>query len=566
MTRLRNRRREHSALRNKAPEVALSGKLRDSIREHDEDENTGAESLESGATAAELLADRAHRQRASYRAAEEQAHRAEDTGREGTGSSLGRSTDRAGSGTGAGRYTEGSRAGAGAGNAGTAGTVYTGGSTKYDGGAASGSAQGMADGLGEELTAERAGGSNMLSRWRQRYDIKRQYAAARSGGAAGSGAGAGAGGAGSAGAEGAARESGSIFSKAADSAKEVGENAVQFVAEHWSILLIIGVVLILILMLSTVMTSCSSVGTGGGDVIVGTSYTAADDDVLGAEEDYIALEEALNQQIIEVRSQHPGYDEYRFDLDEIGHDPYQLAAILTILKEDYTREEVQELLQEILDLQYEIELTPSSETRHHSDENHTAYEWNILTIRLKNKGLDHVVEELGLDEDRLQRYEVIYELKGNRAYLFADDLYTNPGSTLEEYEIPGDALTDERFANMMAEAEKYIGVSYVWGGYSPSGFDCSGFVSYVINHCGNGWSYGHQTTWGLESITTRVSASEAQPGDLVFFQGTYNTTGPSHVGIYVGDGMMLHCGNPVHYSSIETSYWQEHLRGFGRLP
>lgn len=400
--------------------------------------------------------------------------------------------------------------------------------------------------------------TNEQSRWQQRQDIKRSYAGERSGGrAAGSGAGATQTG-------NTARESGNLVERASESAREIGEEAVQFVAEHWGVLLLIGVILVLILMLATTVTSCSSIGTGGGDVIFGTSYTAADDDILGAEEDYIALEESLEQRITEVRAEYAGFDEYRFDLDDIGHDPYQLAAILTILEEDYTREEVQEWLQQIFEMQYELEITESVETKRHSDG--TYYDWRVLNITLRNNTLDQVVDELGLPEDKVERYELIYELKGNRAYIFGDDLYSNPNSTLTEYQVPGEALTDEKFANMMAEAEKYLGVPYVWGGYKPSGFDCSGFVSYVINHCGNGWSYGHLTTWGLEDITTPVSRSEAQPGDLVFFQGTYNTTGPSHVGIYVGNGMMLHCGNPVHYSSINTTFWQEHFRGFRRLP
>ena len=196
------------------------------------------------------------------------------------------------------------------------------------------------------------------------------------------------------------------------------------------------------------------------------------------------------------------------------------------------------------------------------------YDWHVLVTTLTNNTMDSVVRNMGLTEDQMSRYELLLETRGNKAYLFEGDPYSNPDpGEYQDYDIPPEALTDTRFANMIREAEKYLGYPYVWGGSSPStSFDCSGFVSYVINHCGNGWSYGRQTADGLlNNCCTRVSKQDAKPGDLIFFQGTYDTAGASHVGIYVGNGMMIHCGNPIQYTSINTNYWQNHFYTFGRI-
>lgn len=381
-----------------------------------------------------------------------------------------------------------------------------------------------------------------------------------------------------------------ITDKAEDMVGLLAEKIQEFVKDNPVISLIIAAILILILVFSGMMNSCSALGAGGGDITVATSFTAKDEDILAVEDDYKELEEGLMDEVDEIAEDHADYDEINYYLDEVGHNPYQLAAILTVIFESYTQSEVQSKIQEIFELQYEISYEETVETREREvedtrwveDDSYAEggyyedytyieeYEYYICDIYLVNHGLEHVVEELGFTDDEMARYEVLLETFGNKKYLFGeDDIYGIPGSRpgdYDDYHVPGEYLTDEEFARMLHEAERYLGVSYVWGGYSPDGFDCSGFVSYVINHCGNGWNVGRQTANGLRAITGNVPASEAKPGDLVFFQGTYDTPGASHVGIYVGNGMMIHAGNPIHYSSINTPYWQSHYLGFGRLP
>lgn len=363
------------------------------------------------------------------------------------------------------------------------------------------------------------------------------------------------------------------------------------IAENPMILVIALVILVIILLFG----SCSaSTGTMTGilsDSTVATSYTADDAEILLVEQDYKDMEEDLQEEVENIETDYPGYDEYQYNLAEINHNPYQLAALLTVLYEDYTEEEVEDKLQEIFDAQYELTLTPVTETRTRTEtrtglrevvgsdgsityEEYTydvevEYEWKILKVDLTNETMDSVVRNMGLTEDQMKRYELLLETQGNKPYLFAGDIYATPEPAADddEYEIPAEMLTDQEFANMIREAEKYLDMEYVWGGSSPStGFDCSGFVSYVINHCGNGWNVGRQTANGLlVNCCTRVSKANARPGDLIFFKGTYNTIGASHVGIYVGNGMMIHCGNPIKYSSIETNYWRNHFYTFGRI-
>ena len=288
---------------------------------------------------------------------------------------------------------------------------------------------------------------------------------------------------------------------------------------------------------------------------------------------------------LNIESTHPGYDEYRYQLDEINHNPYELTAYLTVLFEDYTRAEVQETLQELFDRQYtltleeKVEVRTRTETRTHtvtdpetgetSEEEYEVeveYNYYILNVTLRNNGLGTAIAASGLTEDQQERYNILLQTQGNRPYLFEDDIYATPTGPYTDYDIPGEALTDEKFVNMIHEAEKYLGFPYVWGGSSPStSFDCSGFVCWVINNCGNGWNVGRTTANGLMGSCDIIPASEAQPGDLIFFQGTYDTAGASHVGIYVGGGMMIHCGNPISYASIETSYWQSHFYAYGRI-
>lgn len=251
------------------------------------------------------------------------------------------------------------------------------------------------------------------------------------------------------------------------------------------------------------------------------------------------------------------------------------AAYLTVVFEDYTREEVQAELVRLFEEQYDLELDEEVEIRSYTttdEDGNTStvyYEYRILNVTLTNYGLGNVIASSRLTAEQWERYKVLLETLGNRSYLFGEDVSSAPGGGGEytDYDIPGEALTDTAFANMVREAEKYLGYPYVWGGSSPStSFDCSGFVSWVINNCGNGWSVGRQTANGLKNLCDIIPPSEAKPGDLIFFQGTYNTSGASHVGIYVGNGMMIHCGDPISYASIETNYWQQHFYCFGRIP
>ena len=413
--------------------------------------------------------------------------------------------------------------------------------------------------------------SNPLSRWQQKHNIKKEYAAAR----AGKG--------GKATAKGA--------EKTAKGAKSLTQKITDFCVSHKTALLWVLAIGLLFMVISGMFSSCSTMFQGGTQVVLGTSFTAEDEDILGTDEDYTALENDLQSQVDNIKSTHPGYDEYRYALDEIGHNPYELASYLTVVFEDYTREEVQATLQQLFEQQYELILEEEVEirtrtetrtgTRTHTDpetgetweeeyeyEVEVEYEYYILNVTLRNYGLGNVIRSSGLSADQLERYEVLLETLGNRSYLFGEDVSSAPGGGSEytDYDIPGEALTDTAFANMIREAEKYLGYPYVWGGSSPStSFDCSGFVSWVINNCGNGWSVGRQTANGLKNLCDIIPPSEAKPGDLIFFQGTYNTSGASHVGIYVGNGMMIHCGDPISYASIQTNYWQQHFYCFGRL-
>ena len=292
---------------------------------------------------------------------------------------------------------------------------------------------------------------------------------------------------------------------------------------------------------------------------------------------YAGLEADLQYELDNYESLHPGYDEYRFNLDTIGHDPYVLISILSALHEGvFTVDEVQSELQTLFDRQYTltetvtVEVRYRTETRTDSDGNEyeveVPYDYYICTVTLENFDLSHLPVYL-MDEEQLSLYAAYMSTLGNRPDLFGTAEYPN-ASTLKEptyYDIPPEALEDETFAAMISEAEKYLGYPYVWGGSSPStSFDCSGFVSWVINH--SGWSVGRQTAQGLYNLCTPVSSAQAKPGDLIFFVGTYDTAGVSHVGIYVGGGMMIHCGDPISYANINTSYWQSHYFSFGRLP
>ena len=427
-------------------------------------------------------------------------------------------------------------------------------------------------------------GSNPFSRWQQKKAIKKEYAAAKAGKETATGAAS------------ATRGAGKATGKAAMTTKTITEKATEFATTHSKAILLVLAGGLLFMIIASMFSSCTAMFQGGAQVVLGTSFTANDEDIIGADDDYKALEAALRNKINNIERTHSGYDEYRYDLDEINHNPYELAAYLTVQFEDYTRSEVQSTLQWLFDQQYELTLTEEIEIRTRTEtrtetrtdtylgwdaeleeyveeeyeyevevEYEVEYEYYILNVKLENKGLNRVIGSSGMTEDEMERYAVLLQTNGNRPDIFGDDIYAVTGE-YTDYDIPGEALTDTRFANMIREAEKYLGYPYVWGGSSPStSFDCSGFVSYVINNCGNGWSVGRLTANGLMGVCDIIPRSSAKPGDLIFFQGTYDTSGASHVGIYVGNGMMIHCGNPISYASIETSYWQSHFYCFGRI-
>ena len=470
--------------------------------------------------------------------------------------------------------------------------------------------------------------------------------------------------------------------KVAESAKAVqsvtvkARKVAQEVLKRNSGLLIgIGIFLLLFALAGTSLSSCSAFIQGGGTTIVGTTYVSTDEDIYAVENAYKALETELQAQIDRMEREESGYDEYRYQIDEIGHNPYHLISYFTAKYGEFTYEQVADEVEEIFRAQYHLETQSQQETvtetktvrvgeslgevvtsgycncticcgqwsggptasgvyptpnhtiavdaanpfvpmgthivmngveyvvedtgnfarygvqfdvyygDHQSASSHGHKTWEAyiadsngaqkvevtvtrevdrLNVSMTNHNLDTVLRNR-MNADEKGRYDLYNHTYGNRDYLF--DVNTPSYGGGFGYEIPAEALSDEKFARMIAEAEKYLGYPYVWGGASPStSFDCSGFVCWVINNCGNGWNVGRTTADGLRGACAQVSPSEAKPGDIIFFQGTYNTAGASHVGIYVGDGMMIHCGNPIQYTSIESPYWQQHFMAFGRLP
>ncbi|GFI47377.1 putative endopeptidase p60 [Lachnospiraceae bacterium] len=370
-----------------------------------------------------------------------------------------------------------------------------------------------------------------------------------------------------------AKEAGTLLGRAKSIAAEVFR-------KKKGLLIAAVFLLLLFLFFSAGISSCSAMVQGTASPFIGTTYPSEDEDIYAVEEAYRELEEALDEQINTVEVTHPGYDEYRYQVDEIAHNPYQLISFLTVIYEEFTYDLLRDILPELFAEQYRLTVEEMTETRTRTETRtvmnpltgeeteedvEVEYEWHVLCICLTNKGFDTVARGR-LTPEQTELYTAYNLTYGNRSYLF--DItgipVDNAGSA--EYEIPEEALSDEQFARMIREAEKYLGMAYVWGGASPeTGFDCSGFVSWVINNSGNGWDVGRQTAEGLRRNCAAVSPSEARPGDLVFFQGTYNTSGASHVGIYVGNGMMIHAGNPIKYSNINTPYWQGHLLSYGRI-
>ena len=402
--------------------------------------------------------------------------------------------------------------------------------------------------------------STFLSRMAQKWKIKREYAKQ---------------------AREAARQTAKAAGAAATTTEKAAAYAAQFVRQHKGGAVIILLLFCLFLILNSVFSALPSLGTGMMNAVVGTSYTAEDEDILGANEDYTALENELREKIANIERTHPGYDEYRYNVDELGHNPYELTSYLIAKLRTYTRENVQGELRALFEAQYKLTLTEEVEIRYrtetdtwtdedgttHTDTYEVPYEYYILHVRLQNKTLPMVVGSL-LDAEQKEIYDITLELKGNKPYLW-DDIYTSGGGSYDpgsDYTIPGEALSNPAFAALISEAEKYLGWPYVWGGSSPStSFDCSGFVCWVYTASGV-HNLPRTTATGIFNQCSYVSPADAKPGDLIFFTKTYACDGPvSHVGIYVGGGMMIHAGDPIKYASINTSYWQEHFYAFGRL-
>ena len=419
------------------------------------------------------------------------------------------------------------------------------------------------------------GGSNWLSRWRQKQDIRQSYYAAAHSGTAAQTAG------GKAASNGASATRSGV-EQVIDKGRSVVSTAVNgianFAKSNAHVLLIVGVFLLLLLLVMSAFSSCSILFSGTTQVSGQTIYTAEDRDIRGAETDYKKLEKELDKKIKRTPTDHPGYDEYRYHLDAIEHDPWQLTSFLTTLYDDYTRSEVQAKLKETFAKQYKLTTWVEVQTRYRTVVMidiftgipytvQVPYEYRIFHTKLVNKGLEVVIRE-ELDNDQWKRYEIFQDTLGGRPYLFKGGLppggSDGSGAPGIDYQVPAEALTDEEFAAIYKEAQKYVGTPYVWGGSTPeTGFDCSGYVCWVYNQ--NGYDVGRTTANGLWNKSQHISEAEAKPGDLVFFEGTYDTPGKSHVGIYLGNGMMVSAGDPIKYANIHSSYWQKYLSGFGRL-
>ena len=405
--------------------------------------------------------------------------------------------------------------------------------------------------------------SNPVSKWQQKQAIKKQYAAAKHNQAAQTTA-----------------KAAENTAKAAKKAAEKAEKAGKYVWEHRRGFAIAAAILLMLAFLLNGLSSCSVIMDGVGSGIAASTYPLQDADMLGAEAQYCEMEAELQRYLDTYESTHD-YDEYHFDLDTIEHDPYVLISMITALHQgEWTLDEVQGTLQMLFDRQYILTEDVVVETRYrtetdtwtdadgntHTDTYQVPYDYYICTVTLENFNLSHVPVYI-MSEEQLGMYATYMATLGNRPDLFPGSGYIGKyvEGSYTDYDIPPEALDDEVFAAIIKEAEKYLGYPYVWGGSSPStSFDCSGFVSWVINH--SGWDVGRLGAQGLCNICTPVSSANVKPGDLVFFTGTYDTPGVSHVGIYVGNNMMIHCGDPISYANLNSSYWQSHFYRYGRLP
>lgn len=405
--------------------------------------------------------------------------------------------------------------------------------------------------------------SNPVSKWQQKQAIKKQYAAAKHNQAAQTTA-----------------KAAENTAKAAKKAAEKAEKAGKYVWEHRRGFAIAAAILLMLAFLLNGLSSCSVMMDGVGSGIAASTYPSQDADMLGAEAQYCAMEAELQRYLDTYESTHD-YDEYHFDLDTIEHDPYVLISMITALHQgEWTLDEVQGTLQMLFDRQYILTEDVVVETRYrtetdtwtdadgntHTDTYQVPYDYYICTVTLENFNLSHVPVYI-MSEEQLGMYATYMATLGNRPDLFPGSGYIGKyvEGSYTDYDIPPEALDDEVFAAIIKEAEKYLGYPYVWGGSRPStSFDCSGFVSWVINH--SGWDVGRLGAQGLCNICTPVSSANVKPGDLVFFTGTYDTPGVSHVGIYVGNNMMIHCGDPISYANLNSNYWQSHFYRYGRLP
>lgn len=401
--------------------------------------------------------------------------------------------------------------------------------------------------------------SNPISNYQQKRAIKKQYAKTyRS----------------------TYKSTGKTIKNTAKKGADVVTKAITTVAKNPKVIVLLLLAMFVVFVIVSVSSSVSTFMQGAINSVVTSSYTSEDEELLKVEENYKELENALQEKVNNIEQDYPGYDEYRYNLAEIGHNPHALAAYLTALLQYYKADDVNDELSELFELQYKLTIEEEVEIRYRTETHSSSwtdaegnshsdtytvevpYEYYILNVTLINNSIDMLAPEL-LNEEQLELYRILRQTKGNKPDLFPDSMESNLPPN--NYQIPGDALTDPEFAELIQEAEKYLGYPYVWGGSSPStSFDCSGFVCWVLNQTGK--NVGRTTAQGLFNQSAVVSPSEAKPGDLIFFQGTYSTTETvTHIGIYVGDGMMIHCGNPISYASVNSSFWSSHFYAYGRI-